>query len=87
MRGTGALSGGGSRCACLQGRPSGRGTNGQPAIFQTLEEMERAHIERALEMTGGKVGGKDGAAALLGLKRTTLQARMAKLGITPKKTK
>ncbi len=47
----------------------------------TLEEAEREHILRALEETGGVVGGPRGAAARLGLKRTTLQSRMQKLGI------
>jgi formate hydrogenlyase transcriptional activator len=47
----------------------------------TLEQAEREHILKALHETGGKVGGKDGAAARLGLKRTTLQSRMARLGI------
>ncbi|MDR3672183.1 MAG: sigma 54-interacting transcriptional regulator [Holophaga sp.] len=47
----------------------------------TLEQAEREHILKALGATGGKVGGKSGAAARLGLKRTTLQSRMAKLGI------
>jgi formate hydrogenlyase transcriptional activator len=47
----------------------------------TLEQAEREHILKALGEAGGKVGGKDGAAARLGLKRTTLQSRMAKLGI------
>ncbi len=48
----------------------------------TLEETEREHIRRALQETNWQVGGPAGAAARLGLKRTTLQARMAKLGIT-----
>jgi formate hydrogenlyase transcriptional activator len=48
----------------------------------TLEETEREHIRRALEETNWQVGGPAGAAARLGLKRTTLQARMARLGIT-----
>jgi formate hydrogenlyase transcriptional activator len=47
----------------------------------TLQEAEREHILRALEAAKGKVGGADGAAARLGLKRTTLQSRMGKLGI------
>jgi formate hydrogenlyase transcriptional activator len=47
----------------------------------TLEQAEREHILKALRETGGRVGGKDGAAARLGLKRTTLQSRMGKLGI------
>jgi transcriptional regulator with GAF, ATPase, and Fis domain len=43
--------------------------------------IERAHIIRVLEECGWKVRGKDGAAERLGLKRTTLQSRMKKLGI------
>jgi formate hydrogenlyase transcriptional activator len=54
-----------------------------PSALATLEEAEREHIRRALREAGGKVGGKDGAAARLGLKRTTLQSRMAKLGLAP----
>ncbi len=46
-----------------------------------LKEVERAHILGVLEKTGWRVMGKGGAAELLGLKRTTLQARMKKLGI------
>jgi formate hydrogenlyase transcriptional activator len=48
----------------------------------TLAENEREHIRRVLQETNWQVGGPSGAAAKLGLKRTTLQARMAKLGIT-----
>jgi len=47
----------------------------------TLEQAEREHILKALGEAGGKVGGRNGAAARLGLKRTTLQSRMARLGI------
>ena len=47
----------------------------------TLEEREREHILKALEHTGWKVSGNGGAAVLLGLKPTTLEARMKKLGI------
>ncbi len=47
----------------------------------TLEEAEREHILRALGETRWVVGGPAGAAARLGLKRTTLQSRMRKLGI------
>ncbi len=46
-----------------------------------LEEVERAHIVSVLEECGWKVRGKGGAAERLGLKRTTLQSRMKKLGI------
>jgi formate hydrogenlyase transcriptional activator len=47
----------------------------------TLEEAERQHILRALRQTEWRVAGPRGAANLLGMKRTTLQARMRKLGI------
>jgi formate hydrogenlyase transcriptional activator len=47
-----------------------------------LLEVERAHICRTLEATGWKVSGAGGAAEALGLKPTTLEARMKKLGIT-----
>jgi formate hydrogenlyase transcriptional activator len=47
----------------------------------TLENMERRHIVAALEKTGWRIAGQGGAAEVLGLKRTTLQAKMKKLGI------
>lgn len=50
----------------------------------TLEAAERAHIIQVLRETRGMVGGPDGAAARLGLKRTTLNSKMKKLGISPK---
>jgi formate hydrogenlyase transcriptional activator len=46
-----------------------------------LRDIETMQILRALKKTNGKIGGKDGASALLGLKRTTLIHRMKKLGI------
>jgi transcriptional regulator with GAF, ATPase, and Fis domain len=46
-----------------------------------LEDAQRAHIVKVLEECGWKVRGKGGAAERLGLKRTTLQSRMKKLGI------
>ena len=45
------------------------------------DEEVRALIERALVHTGGRVYGPQGAAALLGLKPTTLQGKMKKYGI------
>jgi formate hydrogenlyase transcriptional activator len=48
----------------------------------TLQSAEREHILRALEQTRWVVGGPAGAATLLGVKRTTLQSRMRKLGIS-----
>ncbi len=50
----------------------------------TLEELERVHILETLARTGWRVSGEKGAAKLLGLKPTTLEARMQKLGITRK---
>ncbi|MDR4485363.1 MAG: sigma 54-interacting transcriptional regulator [Nitrospirales bacterium] len=51
--------------------------------IQTLQESERLHILRALEKTEGLVSGPHGAAALLGLNRSTLLSRMRKFGIVP----
>jgi formate hydrogenlyase transcriptional activator len=48
----------------------------------SLEAVEREHILRVLRETDWVVSGPSGAAATLGLKRTTLQARMKKLGIS-----
>jgi formate hydrogenlyase transcriptional activator len=48
----------------------------------TLEMAEREHIERALREAKWIIGGPSGAAARLGMKRTTLQSKMQKLGIT-----
>jgi transcriptional regulator with GAF, ATPase, and Fis domain len=49
---------------------------------RTLAEVERHHILATLEQTGGTIAGPTGAAALLGIPRSTLQHRMRKLGIT-----
>ena len=49
--------------------------------FTTLQHAEREHIVRALTETKWVIGGPAGAAARLGMKRTTLQSRMRKLGI------
>jgi formate hydrogenlyase transcriptional activator len=51
----------------------------------TLEEAERRHILQTLMRTEGVVGGPNGAAARLGLKRTTLISMMRRLGISPGK--
>ena len=49
--------------------------------MSTLEIAERAHIMRALQAANWIIGGPQGAAAKLGMKRTTLQSRMQKLSI------
>jgi len=60
---------------------AGEEAGAAPASVSTLEEAERQHILRALRQTEWRVAGPKGAAQLLGMKRTTLQARMRKLGI------
>jgi formate hydrogenlyase transcriptional activator len=54
------------------------------AIYRTesLEEVERRHILRVLQESNWVIGGPAGAAARLGLNRTTLNNRLRKLGIT-----
>ena len=47
----------------------------------TLDEVQRSHIASVLELTGGRIYGEGGAAELLGLKPSTLQSRMKKLGV------
>ncbi len=49
----------------------------------TRDDMEKKHIEKALIQCSGIVGGPGGAARILGMRRTTLQYRMKKLGIDP----
>ena len=53
----------------------------EPAAQATLQEAEREHILRVLRECGGQIGGDDGAAARLDLKRTTLNSKLKKLGI------
>jgi formate hydrogenlyase transcriptional activator len=62
------------------GSPAGSPTS----PLGTLEEVERTHIIKALEAANWRLSGTGGAAELLGLKYTTLQSRMQKLGITRK---
>jgi formate hydrogenlyase transcriptional activator len=52
-----------------------------PSALSTLEQAEREHILRALKEAHWVIGGPAGAAATLGMKRTTLQSRMRRLGI------
>jgi formate hydrogenlyase transcriptional activator len=53
----------------------------EPAAPGKFEDEVRALIERALAVTEGRVYGPQGAAALLGLKPTTLQGKMRKYGV------
>jgi formate hydrogenlyase transcriptional activator len=52
-----------------------------PANQKTLEQVERAHILQVMRDTNGIIGGPQGAAARLGVPRTTLIYRLEKLGI------
>jgi formate hydrogenlyase transcriptional activator len=58
-----------------------RSASGITSSSQTLEETERAHILAVLQKTKWKLSGPNGAAARLGLNRSTLQFRMKKRGI------
>jgi formate hydrogenlyase transcriptional activator len=51
------------------------------AKARTLVDAERSHITATLRQTNWVGGGRRGAAAILGLPRSTLMARMSKLGI------
>ncbi len=53
----------------------------RPAKMVTLKEIERQYILQALCACDGRIGGPGGAAEILGLKRTTLNSKMEKLGI------
>jgi formate hydrogenlyase transcriptional activator len=61
-----------------------RNGNGNGAAPSNRVSSERDEIMRALKAARGRVGGSDGAAAQMGLKRTTLISRMKKLGIDPR---
>ena len=53
-----------------------------PPSVSTLQDAERDHIVRALRESNWMIGGESGAAARLGMKRTTLHSKMKKLGIS-----
>lgn len=55
--------------------------NSPDAHILTIEELERNHIIEVLELVGWRVSGEKGAARILDIKPTTLEARMKKLGI------
>ena len=56
--------------------------HGLPSQVRTLKEVEREHILTTLRDTHGVIGGSKGAAARLGVKRTTLLYKMGKLGLS-----
>lgn len=59
--------------------PADSGVVAKGAAFPTFEQAVRAHIEQALQLTGGRIEGKGGAADLLGLNPHTLRGKMRKL--------
>ena len=73
-----ALNGRRARAAFASAR-AGNIPHGREA--ETLEDADRRHIIAALERTNWVLAGPNGAAARLGIKRSTLQFRMRKLGI------
>jgi formate hydrogenlyase transcriptional activator len=66
----------------LDALPRPRPAPGASAAGRTLEDVEREHILRVLQDTKGVIGGPQGAAVRLGLRRTTLLYRMEKLGLS-----
>jgi formate hydrogenlyase transcriptional activator len=71
-----------TRGAALQAPIAELGHNGKHApVAGTHEAFERDEIVRILKVTNGQVGGPDGAAARMGIKRTTLISRMKKFDI------
>ena len=60
--------------------------HGNGNLRTALDDAERQEIVATLEKTHWRVAGPNGAAALLGMKRSTLQARMQKLGIHVSRT-
>src|SRR5579864_6229097 len=72
-----------TRGTALQAPIGELGHNGRhaPVVAGTREGHERDEIVRLLRVTSGRVGGRDGAAARMGINRTTLISRMKRLGI------
>jgi transcriptional regulator with GAF, ATPase, and Fis domain len=65
--------------------PPDRHFNSDLLTEQDLRDLEKQNLLRALKISGGRVFGEDGAAALLGIKPTTLTSRLKKLRITPER--
>ena len=63
------------------GLPNGQKRVASPRSSVRLADMERDHICGVLESTGWRVRGSGGGAELLGMKPSTLESRMAKLGV------
>ena len=81
---TGAVLNGSSELTCTTYDGSKAPKSSAPV---TLEQAESSHILQTLLQTEGVVGGPNGAAARLGLPRTTLISKMRRLGINPFQTR
>jgi formate hydrogenlyase transcriptional activator len=67
-------------------KPMALAERAEPASPRTLADAQRQHIVETIREAGGMVGGRSGAAARLGVARTTLLYRMRKLGIEQGRT-
>jgi formate hydrogenlyase transcriptional activator len=67
--------------------PSAIDMDVQPSLFNRLPAQERAAIEAALRECGGRVYGPSGAAAKLGMPRTTLESKIRSLKINKNRFK
>jgi formate hydrogenlyase transcriptional activator len=65
-------------------KPARRQETDRKQAREMVQSIDRDQVVEALRKADGRVGGRDGAAALLGLKRTTLIAHMKRLGINPR---
>jgi formate hydrogenlyase transcriptional activator len=63
-----------------------RSSRAEHVTLKTLDDLQRQHILETLKETKGMIGGPRGAAAYLGVKRTTLLYRMKRLGIAAART-
>ena len=66
---------------CVPLRALGHSMRAEQVATMTLDDLQRGHILKTLEQANWVVGGSHGAAARLGVKRTTLISRMQRLGI------
>jgi formate hydrogenlyase transcriptional activator len=71
----------------LSRRPSGSNVDAQPGLFSRLPAQEKAAIEAALRECRGRVYGPSGAAAKLGIPRTTLESKIKSLKINKNRFK
>lgn len=68
--------------ACPAGSPAEL-TRGLFAGLPSARELEKQYIQTVLRLTGGKVAGRNGAAELLGMSRSTLYDKLRALGVSP----